>query len=125
MSKPVVVYWHIHHDEVVGWSAKIQERIDYIKRFKPRAEVPVRLRWMMPVIGVLPVEVQRAGARYEATRVKYKAARAHDITWAKCHAAWLEYETARAKYQPELEALHAVEHPGCPWDGKTLFPAES
>ena len=28
-------------------------------------------------------------------------------------------------YKDELEALHAQEHPGCPWNGKTLFPKEA
>jgi hypothetical protein len=26
---------------------------------------------------------------------------------------------------PDLEALHAIEHPDCPWNGRTIFAQEA
>ena len=88
-------FWHIHHEVLLEWSDDIQERIDYIKAHKPPHEVETRLRLLKPVQGALPPKLVKAKAAY---------AKAYD----EC--------------LPQIEALHALECPDCPWNGTTIFP---
>ena len=124
-------YFHIHHSgDLIEWSANIKERIAYIKAQKPAEEIETRLKWMTPVQGKLPKSVGAARAEYGAALAELDAALAKLLgaARAKYGAARAEYGAARAKLDaalannPALEALHAAEHPGCPWDGHTLFP---
>ena len=79
----------------------------------------------------------KALAAYVKARAAYdKAWPAYDKAWPAYDKAWDAYVKARDAYVkaraayvkawdaalPALEALHAVEHPGCPWDGTTIFP---
>ena len=43
-------YWHIHHDTLCEGTYNIKERIAYIKKHKPKKEIPTRLRLMTPVL---------------------------------------------------------------------------
>ena len=140
------LYWHVHHDELCEWSRNIEERIEYIQRNKPADEIPIRLRWLTPVLGPLPPAVQTqwaalrtAQAAYDTVQAaldtaqaaldtacaNYKTARAnYDTAWANYKTTRANYDTAWATIHPLLKALHAQEHPGCPWDGRTLFPVK-
>jgi tetratricopeptide (TPR) repeat protein len=51
-----------------------------------------------------------------------KASEAYIKAWEAYDRAWEAYDRAREACQPEIEALHALECPGCPWDGRTIFP---
>ena len=144
-------YWHIHHETLLEWTDNIQERIDYVRESKPPSEVEIRLRWMTPVRGVLPEPVVQAEKAYvQASETLVQAEKAYAQAWetlvqaaetldqayeARDQAsetlgqaekarvqAWETLVQAREACLPELEALHAREHPGCPWDGHTLFP---
>jgi len=110
-------YWHIHHAKLLGFSHNIQERIDYIRARKSANEIETRLRWLTPVSGELPSALQKADAAWQTA------------AWMKVYAAWptahVAEEKAYAASLPDLEKLHAVEHPGCPWNGSTLFPDRS
>ena len=53
-------YWHIHHDVLCEWSDDINERIRYIKTYKPENERALRLRLMKPVKGKLPARFGKA-----------------------------------------------------------------
>jgi len=77
----------------------------------------------------------KAEAEYDKAWAEYDKARAeYDKAWAEYAKARAEYDKARAEYAKaraaflntikpgEAEALHAVECPGCPWDGNTIFP---
>jgi len=115
-------FWHIHHDTLLGWSDNIQERADFIKAEKPMHEVETRLRLLRPVQGAIPPRLVKARAVYERAVAAYE--RAVDV-YEKARAV---YEKARAVYDrvyndclPQIEALHAVECPDCPWNGKTIF----
>lgn len=35
-----------------------------------------------------------------------------------------EYEKVRNRAFKKIEALHKIQCPNCPWDGKTIFPNE-
>src|SRR3989304_1216006 len=138
-------YWHIHHkDFLLEWSDDIQERIDFIQAEKPKHEVEIRLRLLKPVQGALPPKLVKAGdargkaedanakawdahVKAGAPRDKAKAAydkakAAYDKDWDAFGKDWDAYRKAYDKYLPQIEALHALECPDCPWDGFTIFP---
>ena len=46
------LFWHCHHNELVEYCYNQQERIRYIKRFKPYSEVSTRLRLFKKVKGL-------------------------------------------------------------------------
>src|SRR3972149_3771905 len=102
-------FWHIHHEVLLEWSDDIQERIDYIKAHKPPHEVETRLRLLKPVQGALPPKHVKAKAAYD------KARDAYDKPNAPSNNAYDECP-------PQIEALHALEFPNCPWNGTTIFP---
>ena len=116
-------FWHIHHEVLLEWSDDIQERIDYIKAHKPPHEVETRLRLLKPVQGALPPKLVKAKAAYDKARDAFVKA---SVAYAKARDA---YDKAKAAYNkaydeclPQIEALHALECPDCPWNGTTIFP---
>src|SRR3990170_3094277 len=125
-------FWHIHHEVLLEWSDDIQERIDYIKAHKPPHEVETRLRLLKPVQGALPPKLvkardayAKAGDAYDKASVAYDKARdALDKAGDAFGKDWDAYDKAKAAYAkaydeclPQIEALHALECPGCPWNG--------
>jgi hypothetical protein len=128
-AAPLKFYWHIHHDTLCEGSTDIQERIDYIRKKKPAYEVPIRLKWLTDVKGKLPEEWEEADAKRREAYAKREEANAkwreayakREEAYAKWEEADAKWEEAYAKCRPQLEALHAEEHKGCPWDGRTLL----
>src|SRR3989337_1265864 len=134
-------YWHIHHkDFLLEWSDDIQERIDFIQAEKPKHEVEIRLRLLKPVQGALPPKLVKAGdARDKAYDANAKARDAvvkASVAYAKAGDAFVKakaaFVKAKAAYNkaydeclPQIEALHALECPDCPWNGTTIFPEPS
>jgi len=140
MSKKAGFYWLLHHDRIIEWCYDLQERIDYIKKRKPANEIETRLKWMKPVKGKLPKAVIEAGKACD--KVYRKAEKAYDNVrrahgkqaYDKAGEAYTKAAEVRIKaevacrealqdHKDEIEALHAKEQPGCPWNGSTLiFP---
>ena len=113
------LYWHVHHESLAEFLTEpIAKRIAYIKRDKPKREVPIRLRWMTPVLGEVPAPLNKAQT------ASYKAQTAYDKARAASDEARAASDTVLQKHLPALEALHAQEHPGCPWRDGTLFPVK-
>ena len=116
--------WHLHHEVICEPLIEpLANRLDYIRREKPAAEVPTRLRLIDPVRGTLPAPLVKAWDAYD------KAWAAYVKAWAAYVKAGAAYVKAGAAYvkagdaaYPEFEALHAIEHPNCPWNGRTIFP---
>lgn len=105
--------WHVHHDTLTeGVLGSIEERIAYIKEFKPASEQETRLRLLKPVQGTLPREIVKARAAYVKARAAYDKARA-------------AYDKALIDHREEIEALHKEECPSCPWNGSTILKAEA
>lgn len=102
--------WHIHDRELVEVLLEpIEVRRRYIRQEKPKQERELRLRLLREVQGQLPAAVIAAGeAYYRAWEVYLRARKA--------------YDRALADNREAIEALHAQECPGCPWDGHTIFP---
>jgi hypothetical protein len=99
-------YWHIHH-EIIGepLTEPLQNRLDYIAKYKPEPERELRLRLIAPVTAPEPEEVVKAWAAYVTARAAYDK-------------AWAAYVTARADW---LTSIHDTDCPAaiagtCPWN---------
>ena len=93
--KKTIRFWHLHHDILCEpLTEPIENRIKYIKDYKPKSEIALRLGLLKPVKGKLPVGYVKA---YEA--------------WDKAYEDNLE----------EIEALHKIECPNCTWNGHSIF----
>lgn len=120
-------YRHIHHNILVEpLTEPIENRIEFIREQKPAGEIELRLRLMKPVRGKLPKAVIKAYAAWDKACDKAcdkagKAGAAWDKACDKAYAAW---DKALADNMPAIEALHKKECPGCPWNGKSIFPMD-
>ena len=76
------------------------------------------------------VAYAKAGDAYDKASVAYDKARdALDKAGDAFGKDWDAYDKAKAAYAkaydeclPQIEALHILECPDCPWDGTTIFP---
>lgn len=98
--------WHIHHEILVELLTEpIEERLRYIDTEKAKCEpswkIELRKRLLKPVMGPLPEKIEKANQKRK-----------------KANQEW---EKVLGEHQVEIEALHKVECPDCPWDGKTIF----
>ena len=123
--------WHVHHAflvERVGYGG-VGRRAEYIRRAKDLDEIDTRLRWMTVVKDQHAIDVIESRRRDEIGQISQPKLPAMDASTE----AWDEYQTSYEHYLDEchdiaarasaaLEAVHKAEHPGCPWDGRTLFP---
>ena len=130
-DKPTVFAWHVHHDVLMeALTEPIENRINCIESYKPEHEKEVRLRLLRPVVGRLPdVFIQARGdydealrAYVEAGRAYDEAGRVYDEAGRVYYEAWWAYDEALKIHYEDIKALHVVECPDCPWDGKTIFP---
>ena len=103
--------FHCHHDTLFEYVTDYDERVRYIKEDKPEREQELRLK-LFKIIPDDRLPTKLVKAREAACD---KAGEAYD-------KAWEAYVKAREAYKPEIEALHKELCPGCPWDGKTIFP---
>jgi hypothetical protein len=118
----------------------IENRIEYIKYWKPEHEVPTRLRLLkiIPSYRIRPLiearkayemAEQSAKKTYDSTlqgfaksdtewdTIVNTAERAYELTVASALDAW---DAVRRSF--DMEALHRELCPDCPWDGQTIFP---
>jgi hypothetical protein len=131
--------WHGHHDTLCEFLDP-QERIAVIRREKSDEEIPLWLRLMQPVKHPerLPSKWREADQKLGEADQKWREAdqkwREADQKWRKAYQKWREsdqkWREAYQKHLPEIEALHKVDCQAaregtCPWNGKTIFPAEA
>ena len=121
----------LHHERVCEESHDVNERIDYVKREKPKNEVPIRLHNMI-YLGECAAIAKRDAldAGYEADyEVKsaplyagYKAKRDALDAGYKAKRAPLDadYNAKRAAMRAEILAYIKLHIPDCAWNGKTL-----
>ena len=106
---------HVHHSLIAieQLTEPIENRISYIRMYKPEGEVEMRLR-LLRELTEEEVDQLPQGWR-EACRVLGESR----LSWRDAEV-WLE---ACRVYAPQLEALHTrICLPDCPWDGYTIFP---
>ena len=117
-------YWHVHREQLLEKSnnINIQERIEYIREHKTEKEIPIRLAWLQPILN----QSYADQALSEYKKIECPAWSEFKKIWDQ---AWSEYKkiegSALSEYKTKMETLHNQEHPGCPWDGKTLLSKEA
>lgn len=85
------LYWHVHHEVLCEHSTNINERIKYIKHFKPEHEQEIRLRLMQ--------EVKNPPARLVDALIDYARAWKHrELTYADYIKASRIYMEAQWTY---------------------------
>lgn len=137
--------WHIHHDILIEPLLEpIEKRRRFIRKYKSVSEHELRLRLLQPVRGQLPERVVETGRTYaKANKEAGRLSKIYNETYRKagvsCVRAKSDYMTAELAfndsreaygnacqdYKAELGELHGQECPDCPWDGKTIFSAQS
>ena len=122
----VIFAWHVHHNVLIELLTEpIENRIKYIKKFKPKNEIKLRLKLLKVVKGELPKEFVEAWQKCDETWQEYVEARQkYDEAWQKYYKAWQGCVEAYKKYESQILALHEKECPNCPWNGKTIFSKE-
>lgn len=141
MSKKQMT-WHAYHAKSLCQLVDLEVRRVEIEAIKPEHELPTRRRLMKAVVGELPEEFVRAceveveaGAAADVACEVYFNMDSEDKELDLAQNTWHEslntrkiaLDTRQAAYQThkaEIERLHAVECPDCPWDGETIFPEE-
>jgi hypothetical protein len=92
-------YWHIHHDKLIEQlTEKYETRVKHIINDKPINEIKTRLKWMTP--AELTFDEKFTLSTFLKEQEKDKNA---------------------ILVSPHLEKLHREQHPGCPWNGKTIL----
>ena len=129
----ITYYWHIHHDTLCEGTTDIEERIAHIKNNKPSNEIPLRLKLMQKVKNPskLPREWKEAFQKWEEAFQKWEEAyqkwREADQKRRNAYQKWREADQKRGetaadqKLKLQIEALHKIEHPDCPWNGESIF----
>lgn len=140
--------WHVHHDIIVEpLTEPIEVRQQYIRDTKPTGEVETRLRLLRRVKGQLPEVYIQAGEVYvHVGKVFDQAKEVCDQAEEACVQEGDTYNQARdvyvqaeevydhagevcdqvgAAYEQEINELHRLECPNCPWDGRTIFPQQA
>ena len=112
--------FHCHHDKLVEYVYDYAERVNVIKRDKPKGEQELRLRLfrMIPEDKV-PEEIAAAKKAWgEAWEVYCKKNGDEEYnSYARTKDA---YKKVMADW--DANELHNELCPDCPWDGVTIFP---
>ena len=135
--KKLLWCWHIHDTTLLEpLTEPLKNRIEYIKKNKPKDEIPLRLKLLKRVKGKLPKEIIEARQKCYETRQKcIEMRQKYDYfeAWQKCYGArqkyikaWQKYGEAIQKHLPQLKALHQKEC-GCGYDFEknTIFTKEN
>jgi hypothetical protein len=109
----------LHHEQLCESSHDVNERIEYVKREKPKNEVAIRLHNMIYLGGCA------VGAKCDTLYADYEAKRAplYADYEAKRALLYADYEATRALLDAEILAYIKMNIPDCAWNGRTLvFP---
>ena len=124
--------FHCHHAEkLVEYVHDFNERVKYIKTYKPENERALRLRLFKlipknhwPKEGLKAFDEARKTYR-EAAKTYYEAWKNYDEAWKTYREAVKAYDEAENIYlkanKDAFKKLHKQLCPDCPWDGKTIF----
>ena len=113
-------YWHLHHDILLeSLTEPLKNRINFIKKEKPKNEIKLRLKLFRPFKGKLPVKTAKALEAYDKALEAYdKAREAYDKAREAYDKAWEVYD--KTLNSVTVKKLHKKEC-GCGWNGKTIF----
>ena len=110
---------HCHHNRLVEFCYDYNERVEYIKNYKPKNEVELRLKLfrLLPIdaLNDIPAAWQEAYAKWQEVYAKWQEAYAK---WQEVYAKWQE---VYAKWPLELKNAFHAKWCGCSeWNGKEL-----
>jgi len=106
-----------------AWDAYVKARDAYVKAGDARDKAKAAYDKAWDAFGKdWDAYVKAGDARDKAKAAYDKAKAAYDKDWDAFGKDWDAYRKAYDKYLPQIEALHALECPDCPWDGFTIFP---
>ena len=110
----------LHHEQLCEESHDVNERLDYVKREKPKNEVVIRLHNMI-YLGGCEVIIKRAllDADHKAKSALLDAD--YEVKRALLCA---DYAAKRAPLDAEILAYIKSNIPDCAWDGETLVFTE-
>ena len=117
--------FHVHHDKLVEFCSDYDERVEYIKKDKPKAEQELRLRLFQIIpMNRLPQPLIKAREAYgkareacnKAWEAYGKAREAYGKAWEACNKAREACEKALGAYDTEMIKLHQELCPNCPWN---------
>ena len=117
----------LHHEQLYEESHNVNERLDYVKREKPKNEVAIRLHNMI-YLGGCEAMAKRAllyadyKAKLDLLYADYEAKRAplYADYEAKRNTLYADYEAKRAPLDAEILAYIKENIPDCAWNGTTL-----
>lgn len=121
-----ILYWHYSANMLYEYdsSTGIDDHIRGIKAVKPEHEQETRLRLMRRIKNP-PARLVEALAELSAAYDQSLVACEREQAVIDAHdRVEVAYYQARESCKAEMEALHKIECPNCPWDGKTIFPKE-
>ncbi len=120
----------LHHSIIAEWSHDVMERVEYVKKEKPKNEIDIRL-WNMCYLSEerLPKELVEAVKTYEEAWMTWEEA-----LKMTCWESWNTYEEARKTVEeakktynkilqissPQILNLIKELVPDTAWDGKEL-----
>ena len=122
--------FHLHHDTLFEFCPDYNERVAYIKRYKPKGDQELRLKLFQLIPEEeLPKPLAEAERAYsEAKRACSEADQTLSearLAYYKAERAYCDAEQALSKTsqacQPEIQTLHSKLCPNCPWNGRTIF----
>ena len=115
--------WHIHHDTLYELLEEPAEnRWYYILANKPQGEIETRLKLFRPMTS-MPSVLSKARSDYGKARSDYcEACLDYGKACSNYGKARSDWNNALEDNRKELETLHKIECPNCPWNGKTIFP---
>ena len=124
---------HCHHNRLVEFCYDYNERVEYIKNYKPKNEVELRLKLfrLLPIdaLNDIPAAWQEAYAKWQEAYAKWQEA---DAKWQEAYAKWQEadakrqeadakWQEADAKWPMKLRNSFHKKWCGCSeWNGKEL-----
>lgn len=138
MTQKSGLAFHVHHDTLIEYCTDYDDRVDYIKKYKPFEQRELRL-WLFQLIPIERLPQDGLKAYIKAWRVgdkaREEAREAYEKPWEvydKAREAYVKTKEAHDKAwkaylsrnQRALEKLHEELCLNCPWDGKTIFPKE-
>jgi outer membrane murein-binding lipoprotein Lpp len=131
----------LHHEQLYEESHDVNERIEYVKREKPKNGVAIRLHNMIYLGGCEAIaKLATLNADYNAKRATLdadynaklatlnadynaKLATLYADYNAKLATLYADYDAKRAPLDAEIFTYIKINIPDCAWNGKTLvFP---
>lgn len=112
--------WHVYHNELISYCYNYDERVRWIKHYKPDIEIATRIRLFQPVKGKLSKTLLLLGKKYHKARASYqKLSSARNGTILNNIVKALDASVKKNK--KSIKKLHEKECPDCPWDGRNII----